>query len=132
MVLMIDEVRSLLVLIEVSGQVIEVFGHRHGGNPLEQAVDQWLFAQDQRNMIAEDLHRCLELAGQALLVDGQLAQAHQDIGGTFVAGDLGELQAAEQQVVSVGGHALQLQAAFVGHAVELGLDVVFGRRQKSQ
>ena len=45
---------------------------------------------------------------------------------------MSEFQAAEQQVVGVGGHALQLQPTFVVKAIELGLDVVFGGRQERQ
>ena len=83
-------------------------------------------------MVAEDLDRGLELNGQAFLVNFQFAQAHQNIGGAVVAGDLGELQAAEQQVVGVGGHALQLQPPSIVNTIELGLDIVFSGRQKRQ
>ena len=58
---MVDQVGRLLVLIEVVGQVVQAFGHGDCGNAFEQAVDHRLFAQDQRDVIAEDLHRGLEL-----------------------------------------------------------------------
>ena len=107
MVLLVDQVGGLLILVEMGGQVVQALGHGNRGDAFQQGVDQRLFAQDQRDVVAENVHRQMEVGRQAVFVHRQQIQAQQDLGRAFVAGDLGELHAAEQQVIGVGGHALQ-------------------------
>ncbi|MNP35022.1 hypothetical protein D3C76_1283350 [compost metagenome] len=112
MVLLVDQGGGTLVAIEHQRDVVQAFGHRHCLDLFKQLVDLGLLAQDQGNVVAEDIDGGVELDRQALFVDGQLVQPDQYVGGLVIGGHLGELEAAEHQVVGVGGDVVQAQ--FVG------------------
>ena len=80
----------------MGGQLVQALGHGNCGDLFQQGVDQRLFAQDQRDVVAENVHRQVEVSRQAFFVHGQQAQAQLDFGRAVFAGDLGELHAAEQ------------------------------------
>ncbi|MOA37545.1 hypothetical protein D3C78_1591460 [compost metagenome] len=83
-------------------------------------------------MPAQDFDGAKQPLRQALLVDLQLVQPQQDLGRYISGTELGELHAAEEQVVGVDGNVLQLQPVRVGQPGELALDVVLAGGQEGQ
>ncbi|MNI73497.1 hypothetical protein D3C73_1295090 [compost metagenome] len=83
-------------------------------------------------MVAQNIDRTVELFRQTLFIDRQFAQPEQDVSRLVVGGDLGELEAAEQQIVGVGGDVLQLQFVPVHQLPQLLLNVVLGSGQEGQ